>query len=64
MRLWLFLFSLIFVSGFLTWLLVQVTTKRAMLDIPNARSSHQVPTPRGGGAALIITYFIGLFAFT
>ena len=62
MRLWLFLFSLIFVSGFLTWVLVQITTKRAMLDVPNARSSHQVPTPRGGGAALIITYFIGLFA--
>ncbi|UAA39669.1 glycosyltransferase family 4 protein [Paraneptunicella aestuarii] len=33
-----------------------------MLDVPNERSSHQVPTPRGGGAALIVTYFIGLVA--
>lgn len=27
---------------------------RAILDIPNARSSHQTPTPRGGGAAIAI----------
>lgn len=33
-----------------------------MLDIPNDRSSHDIPTPRGGGAALIVTYFIGLLA--
>ncbi len=26
-----------------------------MLDIPNARSSHQMPTPRGGGLAIVIT---------
>lgn len=62
MRLWLFLFSLIFVSAFLTWVLIRVTRKRAMFDIPNHRSSHQIPTPRGGGAALIITYIIGLMA--
>lgn len=62
MRLWLFLFSLTFVSAFFTWVLIKVTKKKAMLDIPNDRSSHQVPTPRGGGAALILTFFIGLFA--
>ena len=62
MRLWLFLFSLIFISAFLTWALIRITRKRAMLDVPNDRSSHQVPTPRGGGAALIITYIVGLFA--
>lgn len=33
-----------------------------MMDIPNDRSSHQIPTPRGGGAALIITYIVGLLA--
>ena len=62
MRLWLFLCSLILVSALLTWVLVKITTRRAMFDIPNARSSHLVPTPRGGGAALILTYFTGLFA--
>ncbi|MCY7294364.1 MraY family glycosyltransferase [Alteromonas sp. a30] len=62
MRLWLFLFSLSFVSAFLTWSLIRHTKQKAMLDIPNDRSSHTVPTPRGGGAALILTFFIGLFA--
>ena len=27
-----------------------------VLDIPNARSSHQVPTPRGGGLAIVISF--------
>jgi UDP-N-acetylmuramyl pentapeptide phosphotransferase/UDP-N-acetylglucosamine-1-phosphate transferase len=32
----------------------QVLTKRAVLDIPNARSSHTQSTPRGGGWAFVI----------
>lgn len=36
---------------------------RAMLDIPNARSSHCIPTPRGGGVAFVISFLLGLFAF-
>jgi Fuc2NAc and GlcNAc transferase len=31
-----------------------------ILDIPNHRSSHQIPTPRGGGLAFIITLFLTL----
>jgi Fuc2NAc and GlcNAc transferase len=27
--------------------------RNAILDVPNSRSSHSVPTPRGGGAALV-----------
>ncbi|MCX6570945.1 MAG: glycosyltransferase family 4 protein [Candidatus Aminicenantes bacterium] len=37
-----------------------------MLDIPNARSSHTQPTPRGGGLGIVIGVFIGagsLFIF-
>lgn len=42
-----------------------------LLDIPNQRSSHQVPTPRGGGLAIVVAYFsflagiyfLGLVAF-
>ncbi len=30
--------------------------KRAILDIPNDRSSHDAPTPRGGGAAIAIVF--------
>lgn len=30
--------------------------KRQLLDIPNARSSHVVPTPRGGGMAIVLVF--------
>jgi Fuc2NAc and GlcNAc transferase len=35
-----------------------------LLDIPNARSSHAVPTPRGGGVAIALSFFSGALAFT
>jgi Fuc2NAc and GlcNAc transferase len=35
-------------------------TRRNILDIPNARSSHSLPTPRAGGLALVATYAIAL----
>src|SRR5215207_5921822 len=33
--------------------LVRFATGRNLLDVPNARSSHEVPTPRLGGLAVI-----------
>ncbi|WP_295515543.1 glycosyltransferase family 4 protein [uncultured Pseudomonas sp.] len=33
-----------------------------LLDEPNARSSHQVATPRGGGLAFVAVFVIGCFA--
>jgi UDP-N-acetylmuramyl pentapeptide phosphotransferase/UDP-N-acetylglucosamine-1-phosphate transferase len=44
-------------SALLTWLLLAAlipVLRRRMLDQPNARSSHQKPTPRGGGLAFVI----------
>jgi len=38
----------------LTVLLREYALARRMVDIPNARSSHQVATPRGGGAAIVM----------
>jgi Fuc2NAc and GlcNAc transferase len=35
--------------------------QRDLLDHPNARSSHEVPTPRGGGLAIVAAFSIGLF---
>ncbi|CAM4464423.1 MAG: Decaprenyl-phosphate N-acetylglucosaminephosphotransferase [Legionellaceae bacterium] len=32
----------------------------AIMDIPNERSSHHTPTPRGGGLAIAITFFLGI----
>ena len=35
-----------------------------LLDHPNARSSHTVPTPRGGGVAIVVSYLalVAVFA--
>lgn len=31
-----------------------------LLDVPNARSSHELPTPRGGGIGIVISFFAGI----
>ena len=36
-----------------TWRLIKILGARGVLDRPNERSSHAVPTPRGGGIAVI-----------
>jgi Fuc2NAc and GlcNAc transferase len=51
---------LFFVSVLLTWLLRVVLLRKAILDIPNARSLHATPTPRGGGIVFILLFFLGL----
>jgi len=33
-----------------------------ILDIPNERSSHVTPTPRGGGVAIVVTFMTSLLA--
>ncbi len=35
--------------------LVRRYAVRRLLDVPNARSSHAIPTPRGGGVAIVIS---------
>jgi len=40
-------------SWAITRLLIDVLAKNAILDRPNARSSHATPVPRGGGIAVI-----------
>ena len=35
------------------WLLIPLLSRR-LLDQPNARSSHRLPTPRGGGVAFVM----------
>ena len=41
------------VTYFGTRLLVSVLTRRKILDHPTDRSSHDIPTPRGGGIAVL-----------
>ena len=47
-------------SYFLTYITRKVAIKKAMIDLPNERSSHTVPTPRGGGIAIALTWFISI----
>lgn len=58
-----FYLALFGLSLLLTYLIRQYAIKKSIIDIPNERSSHSIPTPRGGGLAVIITFFIGLFIF-
>jgi UDP-N-acetylmuramyl pentapeptide phosphotransferase/UDP-N-acetylglucosamine-1-phosphate transferase len=44
------------------WLYLRFTPARA-LDIPNARSSHTHPTPRGGGVVIVGGFLVGLLAW-
>ncbi|MBM3111558.1 MraY family glycosyltransferase [Pseudomonas arcuscaelestis] len=47
-------------SFFLTAGLRLYALRRSLLDIPNTRSSHSVPTPRGGGVAIVVSFSIAL----
>lgn len=53
----LFIFLLSFT---LTWLVRIYSLRKAILDIPNERSSHCLPTPRGGGIAIAATFFLAI----
>ncbi|WP_226475223.1 glycosyltransferase family 4 protein [Pseudomonas sp. MWU16-30323] len=44
----------------LTWALRRYALSRSIIDIPNARSSHSVPTPRGGGVAIVVAFLLSL----
>lgn len=47
----------------LTYMIKAYALKKSMMDIPNERSSHTAPIPRGGGAAIIVVFYMGLFYF-
>ncbi len=53
-------------TGLLAWGLTaglrRYALARSLLDIPNARSSHSLPTPRGGGVAIVLAFLLGLLA--
>jgi len=50
-------------SFFLTLLLRKYALNANLLDIPNQRSSHVTPIPRGGGMAIVLVFMIGLIIF-
>ncbi|WP_370264170.1 glycosyltransferase family 4 protein [Limnobacter sp.] len=38
----------------------QYSLRKGVMDNPNHRSSHVYPTPRGGGAAIVFAFLVGL----
>lgn len=53
--------SLAVLAWILTAQLRRYALARSLLDVPNARSSHSLPTPRGGGVAIVVAFLLGLF---
>ncbi len=55
---------ILLVAGSTSWLLTgyirRYALSKSILDVPNERSSHSVPTPRGGGGAIIIVFLLCL----
>ena len=60
MSIWWLLPAIAGVSFILTWVLRRYALARSLMDIPNARSSHSVPTPRGGGVAIVLSFLLAL----
>jgi UDP-N-acetylmuramyl pentapeptide phosphotransferase/UDP-N-acetylglucosamine-1-phosphate transferase len=56
---------LLFLSGFLSYLSIALlrfwASRVLVLDIPNERSSHTRPTPKGSGLAIVMITIGGLF---
>ncbi|NKG35990.1 MraY family glycosyltransferase [Acinetobacter junii] len=55
-------FAIIFflLTFMLTYLMRIYALKRNIIDNPNERSSHSIPTPRGGGVAVVVSYILGI----
>ena len=58
-------FALVFaLSAALTLQIRKSALHKQLLDIPNDRSLHSVPTPRGGGAAIVLAFTASIVALS
>lgn len=60
MSYWVLLSSVLILSFLMTVGLRRYALARSLMDIPNARSSHSIPTPRGGGVAIVVAFLLAL----
>lgn len=60
MNYWWVAVAVVVFSFALTHVLRRYALHKSLLDIPNGRSSHTIPTPRGGGVAIVISYLFAL----
>ena len=56
----LLLSAVLLLSWGMTGGLRRYALQRNVLDMPNQRSSHSVPTPRGGGMAIVMSFLLAL----
>ncbi|URM30403.1 glycosyltransferase family 4 protein [Pseudomonas frederiksbergensis] len=52
------------ISWGLTRFLRRYALSRSLMDIPNERSAHSVPTPRGGGVSIVVAFLFALPVLT
>lgn len=52
--------SVFILSLLLTVFLKRYSEKHNLIDVPNNRSSHIIPTPRGGGLSIVIVFLLSL----
>lgn len=52
------------ITGLLVHFYIQYAKTKNLMDLPNKRSSHQIPVPRGGGVCFIITFLVSIAIFT
>ncbi|MGY1950836.1 MraY family glycosyltransferase [Pseudomonas pergaminensis] len=58
MMVWIFFVIAGGISLLLTSALRRYALSKSLIDVPNARSSHTVPTPRGGGVAIVLSFLL------
>ena len=49
-----------FLSFALTYFIRLFALKNKIVSIPNERSLHDIPTPHGGGLAIVISWYVGI----
>lgn len=48
----------LFLGGAGAWIIGKTAPKFGLVDLPNQRSSHAMPTPKGGGVGILAAFFL------
>jgi Fuc2NAc and GlcNAc transferase len=59
---WVVVACVLVIAASMTGIVRKLALAHGILDVPNARSSHQNPTPRGGGVAIVLASIFGWLA--
>jgi len=56
----LFILAALILAFILTYIVRWIAIKTSIMDMPSDRSSHEIPTPRGGGLAIAAAWFLAV----